>query len=321
MNIADRSIQARLEEVVDYLEKMACGDLSLRIPVSNERDYVDAVSYGINILTEEVQYKQAQEEKRRYDLEQTQVKLTKALNDLQLTQEQLIQSAKLAVLGEICAGIAHEVNNPLATISGYLDTLDSRSEKEQSLSVEDLRPYLKKMHKQINRIVDIVSHVRNFSKRSTQEYEVIDLRDTINGSLMLFEQSFLEQRIEAVKEIPQKPVYVFGDPTHLEQVVVNVLANAKDAISAKSNEGGRIKVILTEKDRNACVTIADNGVGLDPATRDQIFDPFFTTKNPGSGTGLGLSISKGIINSHHGRIKIEACKEYSTVVTIEIPLH
>lgn len=314
----------RLEVVIDTLEKMASGDMSSCLHVSEKGDHIDALAYGINILAGEIVYKQEQEEKRRQDLEQAHLQLTKTLNDLKMTQEQLIQAAKLAVLGEVCASLAHEVSNPLATISGYMDLISSVAEKNKMISYDTLSPYIEKSHRQIERIVGIVRHVRDFSRKSSQNFEIIDLRTVIDASLSLFEGQFRDLRIDVEKDFINKDFQISGNFTLLEQVIINILANAKHAILNSNCEKRKIKIKLGARGPMAKIEVYDNGVGLDlsiPDIKCKVFDPFFTTKTAGQGTGIGLSISQGIVNTHGGTIHIDSAKEFSTVAVVELPLH
>ncbi len=315
----------RLEEIISVLEKMASGDMSLRLKITDKRDHVDALAFGINILADEIVYKQQLEQKRRHDLELAHLQLTKTLNDLRMTQEQLIQAAKLAILGEVCAGLAHEVSTPLTTISGYVDTIAGLVEKNANGSPTAIAPYIEKTQRQIDRVMEIVSHIRDFSRKSEQNFAPVAVCHIVDASLLLFENQFRTQSIHVERNQLDREYHVNGNFTLLEQVLINILANAKDALLLSPNKNDRkIRINIAPHGSRIKIEIFDNGAGLNlniPDIKTKVFDPFFTTKTAGQGTGIGLSISQGIVQSHRGSIYIDKAEDYSTVVTIELPLH
>lgn len=239
---------------------------------------------------------------------------------MQSTQEQLIQSAKLAALGVISAGIAHEINNPLTIIKGYLKCFDLILEKEANTARADFKVYSEKINKSIDRIVKIVRHVKDFSRQSQESFAPLTLQELVESSLVLFEQQFYLSEINVHKIFPEKPLQVMGDFNRLEQVLVNVFANAKDAIKARTDQaGGNIHINLEDSGSHARITISDDGVGVCRSVLERVFEPFYTTKEVGQGTGLGLSISHGIMKDHKGSIQFKSEQNKGTQVVIEFP--
>jgi signal transduction histidine kinase len=240
---------------------------------------------------------------------------------MQSTQAQLIQSAKLAALGVISAGIAHEINNPLTIIKGHLKSFENLLQKNEYLTRANVEPGLEKIYRNMDRIVKIVKHVREFSRQSEhQEAASVEVRKLIETSLDLFEDPFQQSKIRVETNFPDKELFVLGDFGRLEQVLVNILANAKDAIVAKpATSGGHIHVRLEENDGRIRLSIADDGIGLKEDYKDRVFEPFFTTKEVGVGTGLGLSISHGIIKDHRGSIDFISEENRGTQVVVELP--
>jgi C4-dicarboxylate-specific signal transduction histidine kinase len=253
---------------------------------------------------------------------------------MQSSQAQLVQAAKLAALGVIAAGIAHEINNPLTIIKGQLKCFEMFLEKNESHSKdpgqdqfsgqfkEQFRSCAEKMNKNIERIVKIVGHVKDFSRQSERKFSTLELQGLIESSLTLFEQQFYLNGIEIHKNFPDKALLVTGDFSRLEQVLVNILGNAKDAIKARLRKpGGSIAIHLEASKGTARIAISDDGIGINPALKECVFEPFFTTKDVGQGTGLGLSISHGIIKDHHGSIEFISEQDKGTTVAIQLPIH
>lgn len=241
-------------------------------------------------------------------------------------QQIVVQKSKLESLGELSAGMAHEINQPLGglsmSIDNILDELDfGHLDKEYLTRKFDL------MFKDIDRIRRIIEHVRIFSRdHQNTDFEVFNLSEVIRNSLLLVSKLFENNQIELQVKIDDLECCVFGNPFQLEQVVLNVLSNARHAVEKKqieSDAGYQKKVSIesfTEKDTHFLV-ITDNGIGISEEILDNVFNPFFTTKSANEGTGLGLSVSYGIIRSMNGNIEIESIKNEFTKVSIQIPVY
>jgi C4-dicarboxylate-specific signal transduction histidine kinase len=241
---------------------------------------------------------------------------------MQSTQAQLVQSAKLAALGVISAGIAHEVNNPLAIMRGSLQHFEILAERQGTVSYEQVKTYSEKVFRSIDRIVKIVTHVKDFSRQSAHKFAPVGVRHLIETSLNLFGQQFQHTNIAIHKEFPPDDLRVHGDFTRLEQVIVNILTNAKDAIESKAHgDGGNIWIRLSSPENRIRVEIEDDGEGMSEEFVDRVFEPFFTTKEVGKGTGLGLAISHGIIKDHHGIVQASSTLGRGTRIEFELPLY
>lgn len=313
-------IKKRLDGLLNLLEQMAGGDLKVRMPLTPARDEIDALAFGINLLADEVQFKQTLEERRRSDLEDAQAKLQSTLQELQKTQDQLLQSAKLAALGELCAGMAHEINNPLTVIRGYFEQMEIALERDGKIEGAIGRTSLEKIGRNINRIVELIKTVKDFSRQSNIDLKPLNLAELMDSCLGLLEPQFNLRRIQVHRRYGNSAVPVLGDATRLEQVFINILTNAMDAIeSAHSSEFGNINVSLVDGTQYVRIEVRDDGIGLDPALSEKIFDPFFTTKEVGRGTGLGLSISHRIVKDHNGTIELSSGPGAGTTVRIELP--
>jgi len=241
---------------------------------------------------------------------------------MQSAQDQLVQSAKLAALGVILAGIAHEVNNPLAIIKGQLKCFEMDLSKTKNPALELFKSYAQKINRNIDRIVKIAQHSKDFSRQSAQQFSKVEIPELVESSLTLFEQQFHLNEISIHKHYLEKDLAILGDFNRLEQVLINIFSNAQDAIQAQPRVGGGNIHITVESVEDDCrITITDDGIGLSSSFKDRVFEPFFTTKDVGRGTGLGLSISHGIIKDHNGRIDFSSAHEKGTKVVIHLPTY
>ncbi|GGF12840.1 hypothetical protein GCM10011611_18120 [Aliidongia dinghuensis] len=258
-------------------------------------------------------------------LERSNGELAAAYRELQETQSQLVQSAKMASLGALVAGIAHEINNPLAFVANHLTTVTRGVETlvpeiEAHLStagnrtLDKVRQRLDAMRLGVDRVENLVVKLRTFSRLDEAEVKTIEIEESIEAVLTLLQHK-LTDRIAVVRRYGDvKRVSCYPGP--LNQVIMNVVSNAIDAIA----DEGTITIETGRVDAMLAIAIADTGSGIPHAIRDRVFEPFFTTKPVGAGTGLGLSISYGIVQRHGGQLEIESEEGRGTQVTIRIPI-
>ncbi|MHB8765853.1 MAG: Cache 3/Cache 2 fusion domain-containing protein [Deferrisomatales bacterium] len=218
-------------------------------------------------------------------------------------QANLVQSMKLQALGDLVAGVAHEINNPLMASSTMLHVMERSRCPEGCPNRQALR-VLRRCN---DRIAKIVSHLRDFSRQTPQELADVDLNEVLENALIITSQQLLNQGIEIARELAPDLPAVRGDANRLEQAVLDLVANARDAMQGTA--GRRVLGLRTRPDRldgrpAVAVEVWDTGPGVPAAIRDQIFEPFFTTKEAGRGTGLGLSITYGIVAEHGGRVEL-----------------
>jgi signal transduction histidine kinase len=238
--------------------------------------------------------------------------LERQLDELRRTQDQLTHSAKLAAIGELAAGIAHEVNNPLTIIIGQAHLLRRRGE----LAAD--HPALEAIDTQAARAAHMVRGMLDFSRRRPRNTQNVVLGDVIERALTLVTDKL--RSIETVKLLDESNPAVFGDRDELTQVFINLIGNAADAMP----NGGRL-VVSTEVRRQDDVTyvsaqVADTGTGIAAELRDQIFESFFTTKPEGKGTGLGLTITRDIVKNHEGTIEVDSAVGKGTTMIVNLPL-
>ena len=248
----------------------------------------------------------------------------KVEKELKKTQKQLAQSEKMASLGQLAAGVAHEINNPLAAISGFSEALKRRlpflstlldKEADQTL-LEDFTDYTSIILEECNRCRDIVGNLLSFSSQKSVKFSTIDLNNLINDSIkILHHQIKLRPGINLVLDLYPEPVTIQGAQGELKQVLLNLVLNAMDAIESEGTITIRTK---QERPGFAAFIVEDTGQGIAPETLNKLFIPFFTTKTKGHSIGIGLSICYNIIKMHGGEIHV--CSEQGSGSTFRVML-
>lgn len=240
--------------------------------------------------------------------------LDKAIGQLEATQAQLIHSEKMSAIGEIYAGLTHEINNPLGVMIGKLELL-LKSAPERQFSPELTRD-LEIINRNGLRIAELIRSLLIFSRKNTFNFSPTALNHTISEVLELIEKPFVKQAIRIENHFDPKLSYCHGSPGHLQQVFFNLLNNARDAMP----KGGTIMLRTYGKDGSVIAEVEDTGVGIAPENRKRVFEPFFTTKGLGKGTGLGLSVAYGIIKTHGGDIEVESTPGKGTLFRVILPI-
>ena len=231
-------------------------------------------------------------------------------------EAQLAQADKLSSIGLLAAGVAHEINTPLAVISSYAQMLSKQIARRCSA----LAPVLEKITQQSFRAAEIANGLLNFSRTSTTEMRATNLNQVIRDTLSLVEHQFKTAQVQVELDLTPELPPIHGNSGKLQQVFLNLLLNAKEAMPG----GGRLRV-ATLVNGHVEAVVSDSGSGIAPEHLKRIYDPFFTTKNapkPGDkrGTGLGLSVSYGIIQEHAGKIHVESAIGAGTTFHVEFPL-
>jgi signal transduction histidine kinase len=254
-------------------------------------------------------------------------KLEGIMNDLRETQSQLIQTGKLASIGELAAGIAHELNQPLMVIRGNTQ-LFSRMMNKSKDTVDQLPAFFDTVERNTERMIQIINHLRSFSRQSGTEMKPVDINQVINDAFLMIGEQLRLHNIETVRTSVENLPTIKGNPYQLEQVVLNLIANARDAIESyqpAENEYRKKKLIkITTRLKNGSkeaveILFSDTGCGIRQEDKEKIFDPFFTTKAVGKGTGLGLSITYGILQEHNGYLEIVDTSPGHTTFSIVLP--
>ncbi len=236
-------------------------------------------------------------------------------------ESQLTQAEKLSSIGLLAAGVAHEVNTPLAVISSYTQMLQKQARGDDATS-QRLRPVLEKITQQTFRASEIVNGLLNFSRATGSEFLSLDVNAVLRETVLLLDHQFRTARIAIHADLAPKLDRIHGSQGKLQQVVLNLLLNAKDAMLESG--GTELFLCTSEADNEVTVTVRDTGSGIDAAHLHRIYDPFFTTKNTPKdgqhkGTGLGLAVSYGIVQEHGGRIQVESQVGQGTTFRLIFP--
>jgi PAS domain S-box-containing protein len=272
----------------------------------------------------------------------------KAHADLKQAQSRMVQSEKLASLGQMVAGVAHEINNPIAFVSnnvavlerdvgemrellvmlGEADDLIERERPElferiaafrdrvdMAYTLENIKGLLARSRDGLSRVQEIVGHLRLFARLDEGQLNDADINGGIESTAMIIRNIARKKQVQLKMDLGEVPLLTCY-AAKINQVMMNLLTNAIDACP----EGGTVTVRTRAEDQGVRIEVADNGCGIEPEHRDRIFDPFFTTKPVGQGTGLGLSISYGIIQDHGGTIEVDSTVGKGTCFTIHLPL-
>lgn len=251
------------------------------------------------------------------DLAETTIEVQRREQELREKQEQLVQAGKLATLGELTTGVAHELNNPLNNIGLFvgnaIDLLDMEAGDKARVLHE-----LSSAMQQVRKASEIISHLRTFGRAAPVSRESVLIKQIIERALSLIQEQLRLRQIDVKLDLPAEEPVVTGNAIQLEQAFINLLANARDALAEASR---RLITITCRVEQDAVVlSFADSGTGIPEGLEQRIFDPFFTTKGVGAGTGLGLSITYGIIKEHQGTITVENHPGEGATFWIRLPL-
>jgi C4-dicarboxylate-specific signal transduction histidine kinase len=251
------------------------------------------------------------------DLKETTAEVQRREHELREKQEQLVQAGKLATLGELTTGVAHELNNPLNNIGLFIGNIIDLIE----LGEADPQRILHELHsamQQVHKATEIISHLRTFGRAATVSREPVVINQVIQRAISLVHEQLRLRQIEVQLRFPAEDVIVIGNAIQMEQVFINLLTNARDALADVTPK--MITITCTVKADVVNIHFCDTGPGIPAGLEQRIFDPFFTTKEVGAGTGLGLSITYGIIKEHQGNIAIESRPDEGALFLIQLPL-
>ena len=236
------------------------------------------------------------------------------VTEVKRLESQLIQAEKLAAMGQMLAGVAHELNNPLTAILGASELLRERQGVD-----ENTKRQLEMTHRQARRAARIVQNLLEFSRPASPQKKTLDLNVVIDRTLQLQDHSLRRNNVEVeFQAVPGFPLIV-GDANQLIQIFLNLISNAEQAIR-EARPSGRIQIRLGRSGNRVSATVQDDGIGIPPEVLPKLFDPFFTTKRPGGGTGLGLSICMSIVREHGGNIEASSLPAGGAAFTVTLPV-
>ena len=236
-------------------------------------------------------------------------KMATDIEQLQTLNEQLARAERLAAMGTLAAGVAHEVNNPLASISSLVQMMKAKAD-------DDTREKLDLISTQIERITQVTKDLTNFARVRPAARRNVDINAVVDSGIRLasFDSDF--QKLELTRDLATDLPEIHADGDQIQQVILNLLLNARDAMPNR----GKLTVTTSASDSSVVISVEDSGSGIDESVRKQLFDPFFTTKPAGKGTGLGLAVCYGIITAHNGYIDVESANGTGTKFTVTLPI-
>ncbi|MBX2861539.1 MAG: GAF domain-containing protein [Vampirovibrio sp.] len=291
---------------------------TFRVWLSEDIDLMNAIAEHLGVALNQAQLFEALDAQKR--------ELENALEELQQAQVHLIQSEKMAMLGQFVAGIAHEVNTPLGTMASNNATLRSCVEKLKQQDPPPEEKVMKAMSSLLDlnklaseRIQEIVKNLRNFARLDESEMKVVDVHENLDSTLLLVEHS-IPHHIKVVKDYGQDIPQVQCFPGLLNQVFMNLIVNATHAMAEKNKGTITLTTQHLPDTQQLVVTVTDTGKGILTEHRAKIFDPGFTTKGVGVGTGLGLALCFKIVEKHHGKIEMESTVDVGTAFTVTLPV-
>lgn len=321
-----------MEELIDYthelaiglsehyntLNRIASGDLSQKASEDSPHELIAKLGMLINkeaaTLIEIIEREKKSEQAVR-----------NAYEELKETQTQLVQAAKMATLGQLASGIAHEINNPLSGVLNNVQLIKMIMAQDGGFKdINELKELLDAVEESAIRCTKITRSLLGFARASDERNRVVAVNDLIEAVSGLLSHELRLDNIVIQKQLEADKANVLGDQQLLQQVVLNIIANAKWAIDKKSPKAGGVIAIKTQYDKekkNVCISISDTGIGIPKENLSKVFEPFFTTKEVGEGTGLGLSVAYNVIKKHKGRIEVESQENQGATFKITLPLH
>ena len=278
------------------------------------------MALGFYVLSRRASVQSARYRRESADLRALNARLTREIaerermqRELRVAEQTVQQASKLAALGEMSAGVSHELNQPLAAMKTYL--AGARLLLERGRGDEALTSF-QRIDDLLDRMGTITRQLKSYARKGGEAFEPVDLRVALSGALTMMEPQLRNRRVRLQRSLPREPVMVFCDRIRLEQVIINLLRNAMDA--TREVRDPSIELVL-DRFSHARLSVRDNGPGV--ADLEKLFEPFWTTKSPGEGTGLGLAISSGIVADFGGRLTAHNRETGGAVFDLELPLY
>ncbi len=307
------SIIRPLNDIMDMTKRIAQGDFSKKISISSS-DEIGNLAIAFNSMSDQLASSKKEIEDWNLGLQDKIDIITKDLNQ---KQTMLIESEKMASLGVLSAGIAHEINNPLGVILGHVQMLLKELKEKNSLdNPQEAMKLLETIENYTRRCSHIVNSLMQFARKKQMQMMSTDIKSAVENALLFTQSRISSKNIEIVKSFLENLPAIEADQIHLEQVFINIINNAE----ASMVMGGKIEISTEALDNQVIIKFKDTGEGISEENLSRVFEPFFSTRDPGKGSGLGMSLSYGIIQAHGGDIKIESRQGVGTTVEVVLPI-
>ncbi len=304
-----QSIAGPILRLRTMAQAVAAGDLEQQSGLTRG-DEIGDLAQAFDVMTSRLQSRTMEANRLYEETVERNRQLAEMYERLQAAQQQLIQSEKLAAVGQLAAGIVHDVKNPLGVIKGMAEEL-----MEDTIDQPAIRQGLLVIRDNANRANLIVTDLLKFARQSTPTMQKRDLRETIQGCLRLTDYLIRKGNVKVETELPDDPIWATYDPQQIEQVIINLIQNAVQAMP----DGGKLETRMIDLGTEVELSVTDNGKGISPEHLSRIFEPFFTTKPEGQGTGMGLAVSYGIISRHGGTIDVSSQVGRGTTFSLRLP--
>jgi len=304
-----QSIAGPILRLRTMAQAVAAGDLEQTSGL-NRSDEIGDLAQAFDVMTARLQARTSEANRLYEETVERNRQLAEMYDRLQTAQQQLIQSEKLAAVGQLAAGIVHDVKNPLGVIKGMAEEL-----MEDASEDPEIRQGLLVIRDNANRANLIVTDLLKFARQSTPTMQKRDMRETLEGCLRLTDYLIRKGRVQVTTDFPSEAVWATYDPQQIEQVVINLIQNAVQAMP----EGGQLETRMVDQGEEVLLEVTDTGKGIQPENLSRIFEPFFTTKPEGQGTGMGLAVTYGIVSRHGGQIDVRSQVGEGTTFSIRLP--
>ncbi|HXH29161.1 MAG TPA: ATP-binding protein, partial [Candidatus Polarisedimenticolia bacterium] len=299
-----------VKQLAHATRRIASGDLQVRMPRAG-RDEIGALAESFNQMALHLAQSRRELEQSNAELEDKVQERTRALKE---AQGRLVQAEKMTVVGQLVSGVAHELNNPLAGVLGYAQLLLRRGVGEE------VGRGLKKIEAEAERCKRIVQNLLIFARKHRPTKTLLDLNAVVEATLDLRSYHLKVDNVTVVRDLDSHLPRTMADMNQIQQVLMNVINNAQQAMAEKPGRARVLTLRTRGRGGRVLIQVSDTGSGIAQEHLGKIFDPFFTTKEVGRGTGLGLSICYGIIEEHHGTIRVDSTAGEGTTVTIDLPV-
>ena len=244
--------------------------------------------------------------------------LERNIETLKDTQHQLVQTAKLASIGQLTAGLAHELNQPMSRIFLTAEMIGNLLDKPNQIDTQRIQNLLQRIIRDVHSANGLINHLRIYSRQDVScIYEPVNLSELIDQLMILFDHQIKILGIDFTLSQQHQQQKLYGDSGQIEQVINNLMSNAIDALKERQIKALSLRTF--EEGAFTCIEVKDSGCGMSKSVINNMFDPFFTTKESGKGTGLGLSISKGIVENHDGIFSVDSREDEGTTIKVSLP--